>query len=191
MGGMFVTTNISYAIGDSAAWMPHSKWCVSLVSCAMVAGLGWIAVRGLSLGKWVHNIGGFAMLRFMRAHRTAVHRTDARRFEGISSARPRRADHVALLLHQHFHQTRRRRPQRIRIRRDSRRRNALPGAQHWSLGHYRVTGDRAHVHSRHQFGARLHRRQTDRSHRPGAANAAARACVSFRSQAPSLPSPLF
>jgi glutamate:GABA antiporter len=61
LGGMFVTTNISYAIGDSAAWMPHSKWCVSLVSCAMVGGLGLIAVRGLSLGKWVHNVGAFAM----------------------------------------------------------------------------------------------------------------------------------
>src|SRR3954453_14275143 len=31
LGGMFVTTNLSYAIGDSGAWMPHSKWCVSLV----------------------------------------------------------------------------------------------------------------------------------------------------------------
>jgi amino acid transporter len=62
LGGMFVTTNISYAIGDSAAWMPHSKWCVSLVSCAMVTGLALIAVRGLSLGKWVHNVGGFTML---------------------------------------------------------------------------------------------------------------------------------
>jgi amino acid transporter len=62
LGGMFVTTNISYAIGDNAAWMPHSKWCVSLVSCTIVLGLGFIAVRGLSIGKWVHNIGGFAML---------------------------------------------------------------------------------------------------------------------------------
>src|SRR2546425_11288640 len=62
LGGMFITTNISYAIGDTAAWMPHSKWCVSLVSCTMVLGLGLIAMRGLSLGKWVHNIGGFAML---------------------------------------------------------------------------------------------------------------------------------
>ncbi len=62
LGGMFVTTNISYAIGDSAAWMPNSKWCVSLISSAMVIGLGWTGVRGLSLGKWVHNIGGFAML---------------------------------------------------------------------------------------------------------------------------------
>jgi amino acid transporter len=62
LGGMFVTTNISYAIGDSATWMPNSKWCVSLISCALVVGLGSVAVRGLSLGKWVHNIGGFTML---------------------------------------------------------------------------------------------------------------------------------
>jgi len=62
LGGMFVTTNISYAIGDSAAWMPDNKWCVSLISCALVVGLGTTAVRGLSLGKWVHNVGGFAML---------------------------------------------------------------------------------------------------------------------------------
>ena len=62
LGGMFVTTNISYAIGESAAWMPNSKWCVSLISSALVIGLGWTAVRGLALGKWVHNIGGLVML---------------------------------------------------------------------------------------------------------------------------------
>jgi amino acid transporter len=62
LGGMFVTTNIFYAIGENAAWMPNNKWCVSLISCALVIGLGWTAVRGLSLGKWVHNIGAFAML---------------------------------------------------------------------------------------------------------------------------------
>jgi glutamate:GABA antiporter len=60
LGGMFVTTNLSYALGQS--WMPNSKWCVSLISCALVFGLGGSAVRGLSLGKWVHNIGAFAML---------------------------------------------------------------------------------------------------------------------------------
>ena len=62
LGGMFVTTNLSYAIGETGAWMPNNKWCVSLISCALVVGLGGTAVRGLSLGKWVHNIGGFAML---------------------------------------------------------------------------------------------------------------------------------
>ena len=41
--------------------MPNNKWCVSLISSALVAGLGWTAARGLSLGKWVHNIGAFAM----------------------------------------------------------------------------------------------------------------------------------
>ena len=59
LGGMFVTTNISYALG--AAWMPNNKWCVSLISSALVVGLGWACVRGLALGKWLHNVGAFAM----------------------------------------------------------------------------------------------------------------------------------
>src|SRR5215475_555581 len=62
LGGMFTTTNISYAIGENAAWMPDSKWCVSLISAALVGGLGWACVRGLSFGKWLHNVGAFAML---------------------------------------------------------------------------------------------------------------------------------
>jgi len=62
LGGMFTTTNISYAIGPAAAWMPNSKWCVSLIGALLVGGLGGACVRGLSLGKWVHNIGAFAML---------------------------------------------------------------------------------------------------------------------------------
>src|SRR5213592_3416735 len=41
LGGMFVTTNLAYAIGETAAWMPNSKWCVSLISCALVTALGW------------------------------------------------------------------------------------------------------------------------------------------------------
>jgi len=59
LGGMFVTTNISYALG--AAWMPNNRWCVSLISSALVVGLGWACLRGLSLGKWLHNVGAFTM----------------------------------------------------------------------------------------------------------------------------------
>jgi glutamate:GABA antiporter len=62
LGGMFVTTNLSYAIGEGATWVPNNKWYVSLISFALVAGLAWTGIRGLSLGKWVHNIGAFAML---------------------------------------------------------------------------------------------------------------------------------
>src|SRR3979409_2291199 len=32
LGGMFITTNISYAIGDRAAWMPNSKWGLTVLS---------------------------------------------------------------------------------------------------------------------------------------------------------------
>src|SRR5262249_33941601 len=66
LGGMFITTNISYALGNAAAWMRDSPWRVSLISCALVGGLGWTGVRGLSLGIWAHNIGGFAMVLVSR-----------------------------------------------------------------------------------------------------------------------------
>src|SRR5437667_227672 len=65
--GLFdlVLTQILFVVGSSwvggAAWMPNSKWCVSLISAALVSGLAWTCVRGLSLGKWVHNVGAFAM----------------------------------------------------------------------------------------------------------------------------------
>jgi amino acid transporter len=61
LGGMFVTTNVSYAIGETGTWIPQNKWCVSLISSALVAGLAWAAIRGLALGKVVHNIGAYAM----------------------------------------------------------------------------------------------------------------------------------
>ncbi len=87
LGGMFITTNISYAIGPGAAWMPNSKWCVSLVSCCLVGGLGWTGVRGLSLGKWVHNIGALRDAPGLcGADFFAVHRPRARRIETLSAA---------------------------------------------------------------------------------------------------------
>ena len=75
LGGMFVTTNISYAIGDSAAWMPDSKWCVSLISCALVVGLGWIARSRTFVRQMGAQHRRLAMLaRLCSADRAAVHR---------------------------------------------------------------------------------------------------------------------
>jgi amino acid transporter len=62
MGGMFITTNISYVFGDASAWMRNSKWCIALISCLLVGGLAWTGMRGLALGKRLHNIGGYAMV---------------------------------------------------------------------------------------------------------------------------------
>lgn len=62
LGGMFVTTNLSYALGDAGVWMRNSKWCVCLISSALVGGLGFTGILGLSVGKWLHNFGGVVML---------------------------------------------------------------------------------------------------------------------------------
>ena len=61
MSGMLITTNISYALGESGAWMRESKWCIALMSCVLMGGLCGIGVRGLSVGKWLHNLGGIVM----------------------------------------------------------------------------------------------------------------------------------
>ncbi len=60
--GLVVTTNLSYAIGESAAWMPANRWLVSAVSLGLVIAMVAVSIRGLSLGKWVHNTGGVIML---------------------------------------------------------------------------------------------------------------------------------
>src|SRR5260370_8674568 len=38
LGEMFVTTNISYAIGPAAAWMPNPKWSLSLLTARWLRG---------------------------------------------------------------------------------------------------------------------------------------------------------
>jgi len=45
LGGMFITTNISYALGN-AAWMRDSPWCVSLVSFVLVSASAGPAFAG-------------------------------------------------------------------------------------------------------------------------------------------------
>ncbi len=62
MSGLVVTTNVSYALGAGAAWMQESKWIVSLVGAVLTVSLAAVAIRGLSLGKWVHNVGGLIMI---------------------------------------------------------------------------------------------------------------------------------
>src|SRR5437764_10746193 len=60
--GLVVATNLSYAIGPSANWMPGSKWFVSLVNSVLVVSLIVATLRGLALGKWIHNAGAVMLL---------------------------------------------------------------------------------------------------------------------------------
>jgi amino acid transporter len=60
--GLVVTTNFSYAIGQSAAWIKDSMSMNMLISFFLVGAMVVAATRGLALGKWVHNVGGVVHL---------------------------------------------------------------------------------------------------------------------------------
>ena len=60
--GLVVTTNISYSIGPSAAGMKDSKTWILAISLILVIGMVIAAMRGLGLGKWIHNVGALVHL---------------------------------------------------------------------------------------------------------------------------------
>ena len=60
--GLVVTTNISYAIGPQAAGMAANKPVLTFVSLILVLGITTASIRGLGVGKWVHNAGGIFWL---------------------------------------------------------------------------------------------------------------------------------
>jgi amino acid transporter len=60
--GLIVSTNLSYAIGPSAAWIKDSTKMIMLITFLLVGAMVIAATRGLALGKWVHNVGGVVHL---------------------------------------------------------------------------------------------------------------------------------
>src|SRR3984957_3960531 len=57
-----IPTDLSYSIGPRAAWLPSSQAVTSVLTGGGLLFIAWVAVRGLSIGKWLHNIGGFAVM---------------------------------------------------------------------------------------------------------------------------------
>ena len=60
--GLQCTTYLSYAIGPSADWMRSSSSFVGVSAAVILAFMVVASIIGLSVGKWVHNIGGVFML---------------------------------------------------------------------------------------------------------------------------------
>jgi len=60
--GLVVTTNISYSIGPTGAWMKDHRGMTILISLILVVGMVVAAMRGLGLGKWIHNVGAIVHL---------------------------------------------------------------------------------------------------------------------------------
>ena len=57
-----IPTELSYLIGPAAAWLPENHPASFTIVAAVVLAITAAAVRGLELGKWVHNIGGISVI---------------------------------------------------------------------------------------------------------------------------------
>ena len=57
-----LTDNIGYAIGPAGAGIVESKLVNALVTAVVMGSMAAIAIRGLSLAKWIHNMGGFVLV---------------------------------------------------------------------------------------------------------------------------------
>jgi amino acid transporter len=58
--GLQVSTNLSYAFG--LPWMASSKPFITAVNCGVMGGLIALAVLGLGVSKWLHNVGSIAVI---------------------------------------------------------------------------------------------------------------------------------
>jgi len=57
-----IPTDLSYMIGPRAAWLPGSKLATLAITGSVMAAITLVAVRGLDIGKWLHNTGSAMVL---------------------------------------------------------------------------------------------------------------------------------
>ena len=60
--GIVTVTNLAYAIGPSAVPLAENKVVLTVVTAALVLGLAAVSILGLSVGKWIYNLGGVTVL---------------------------------------------------------------------------------------------------------------------------------
>jgi glutamate:GABA antiporter len=57
-----IPTDLSYMLGPSGAWIPASKLATLALTGAVMAAIALVAIHGLDIGKWLHNIGSILIL---------------------------------------------------------------------------------------------------------------------------------
>ena len=57
-----IPTELAYLIGPSAVWLPENHLASLAIVTLVIAVITVAAVRGLEVGKWIHNVGGIAIL---------------------------------------------------------------------------------------------------------------------------------
>jgi amino acid transporter len=60
--GLTTVTNFAYAIGPSALWLADSKFVVAAATAILISALAAVSILGLSVGKWIYNLGGITVL---------------------------------------------------------------------------------------------------------------------------------
>ncbi len=69
--GLTTVTNLAYAIGPSAIFLADSKLVVAAATAVLIFTLAAISILGLSVGKWIYNLGGVIVLLLLGALLTA------------------------------------------------------------------------------------------------------------------------
>jgi len=62
-----LTDNLAAAFRPSGAWIAESKRATVAIGALLMGGLMLVALRGLALGRWIHNIGGVTFLAIFAA----------------------------------------------------------------------------------------------------------------------------
>jgi amino acid transporter len=57
-----LTENVALAFRPSGAWIAESKWVLVACAALLTGGLMLVGVRGLALGRWIHNAGGLTLV---------------------------------------------------------------------------------------------------------------------------------
>ncbi len=57
-----VPTDAAYILGSAGAWIPASKLATMLLTGGVMAAITLVAIRGLDIGKWLHNIGSVGIM---------------------------------------------------------------------------------------------------------------------------------
>src|SRR5579862_8554372 len=57
-----VPTDAAYILSPAAAWLPASKLATLALTGGVMAGITLVAIRGLDIGKWLHNIGSIGIM---------------------------------------------------------------------------------------------------------------------------------
>jgi len=57
-----IPTDTAYMLGAVGAWLPASKAATLVLTGGVMAGIALVAIRGLDIGKWLHNIGSIGIM---------------------------------------------------------------------------------------------------------------------------------